>query len=317
MITFDGKVYRNLEEQVLANTKNLEEIHHVGLLLAQLGIKVVGEAATEEDLPDPAQYHADDREHHYGDAYAVGADTPYYFYIFTRPFEGETDPHWFPIGLFPLPGPKGDKGDPGDSADFDSANFVSSGFNEPNITGTLNLVSESTTKSIPMAVTRPIKPGLGISLSTDAVGVTAPSIELFNHHIIMDENYQDQYLEDHFGWRVEFDVISTGSDAIPSFIDFCAQWRAQQSSDTGCQFPAVGVKTDTPYAGGPLYHNTFPTKIFIEPSTKTATFEGIKIDMGSYDSPIIWETASKSAIECSSMDWTDIVSKIPHIVPSD
>ena len=68
-----------------------------------LGIKVIGAI---DALPIP------EGTYEYGDAYMVGTETPYDMYIYTRP-DGEvhTEGYWFPIGKFPVPGPKGDKGD--------------------------------------------------------------------------------------------------------------------------------------------------------------------------------------------------------------
>lgn len=69
-----------------------------------LGIKVIGVAATEADIPEGT--------YEYGDAYMVGTETPYDMYIYTRP-DGNvhTEGYWFPVGKFPMPGPKGPKGD--------------------------------------------------------------------------------------------------------------------------------------------------------------------------------------------------------------
>ena len=68
-----------------------------------LGIKVIGAI---DALPIP------EGTYEYGDAYMVGTETPYDMYIYTRP-DGKvhTEGYWFPIGKFPMPGPKGDKGD--------------------------------------------------------------------------------------------------------------------------------------------------------------------------------------------------------------
>lgn len=68
-----------------------------------LGIKVIGAI---DALPIP------EGTYEYGDAYMVGTKTPYDMYIYTRP-DGNvhTEGYWFPIGKFPMPGPKGDKGD--------------------------------------------------------------------------------------------------------------------------------------------------------------------------------------------------------------
>lgn len=69
-----------------------------------LGIKVVGVAATEADIPTG--------EYEYGDAYEVGTEPPYDLYIYTRP-DGvvHTEGYWFNTGKFPLPGPQGPKGE--------------------------------------------------------------------------------------------------------------------------------------------------------------------------------------------------------------
>lgn len=69
-----------------------------------LGIKVVGIAATEADIPDGT--------YEYGDAYEVGTEPPYDLYIYTRP-DGvvHTEGYWFNTGKFPMPGPQGPKGD--------------------------------------------------------------------------------------------------------------------------------------------------------------------------------------------------------------
>ena len=69
-----------------------------------LGVKVIGVAATEADIPAGT--------YEYGDAYEVGTEPPYDLYIYTRP-DGKvhTEGYWFNTGKFPMPGPKGDKGD--------------------------------------------------------------------------------------------------------------------------------------------------------------------------------------------------------------
>lgn len=77
-------------------------------VLAEFGIKVVGQVERAEDLPDPAEYEGD-----YGDAYIVGEAEPYEYYIFTRAFEGQEEPSWFDLGVFPQPGPQGATGPTG------------------------------------------------------------------------------------------------------------------------------------------------------------------------------------------------------------
>lgn len=108
MFDLDGKKFRNIQEQVLKNTQDIEHFREVNSMIAEYGIKVVGHVEDSTDLPDPETY-----EGSYGDAYAVGEEDPYEFYIFTRPFDGEQYPSWFSIGTFPLAGPQGEQGETG------------------------------------------------------------------------------------------------------------------------------------------------------------------------------------------------------------
>lgn len=101
--------FRNIQEQVLENSRLINDILYVRKLLNEFGIKVVGEVDTANDLPNPQTYSGS-----YGDAYAVGTTTPYDLYIFTRPFEGDEFPHWFNIGPFPVAGPQGEQGEQGE-----------------------------------------------------------------------------------------------------------------------------------------------------------------------------------------------------------
>lgn len=108
----NGEQMRNLESQVLKNKTDIAAIIEGNIVLGELGIKVVGQGTTPEELPNAATYTGD-----YGDAYLIGSTEPYDFYIFTRPFTGQTQAQWFNLGKFPLPGPKGDKGDKGDTGE--------------------------------------------------------------------------------------------------------------------------------------------------------------------------------------------------------
>lgn len=108
MIIRDNTNFRNLEEQVQFLSTQYNGIIEGDKLLAALGIKVVGQIDTAADLPNPVTYEGE-----YGDAYLVGTETPYEYYIYTRPFAGETDPQWFNLGQFPVAGPQGIQGIPG------------------------------------------------------------------------------------------------------------------------------------------------------------------------------------------------------------
>lgn len=105
MLNFGNKEFRNLQEQVLKNMQDIQDIEQGATILADFGIKVVGQVNSVEDLPDPAEYKGE-----YGDAYLVGTEKPYNYYIFTRAFEGQEEPSWFDLGEFPVPGPQGAQG---------------------------------------------------------------------------------------------------------------------------------------------------------------------------------------------------------------
>lgn len=108
MLNFGNKEFRNLQEQVLKNMADIKDIHEGATVLGEFGIKVVGQVESSSDLPDPTEYEGE-----YGDAYVVGEEAPYDYYIFTRPFEDVDDPQWFNLGQFPAPGPQGETGETG------------------------------------------------------------------------------------------------------------------------------------------------------------------------------------------------------------
>ena len=108
MLRIGDKEYRNLEEQVRKNQDDIRYLLYEGGTLNQFGIKVIGAVDNSSQLPNPATYEGE-----YGDAYVVGTEAPYEFYIFTREVSGQTGNWWFNIGEFPLPGPKGDTGEQG------------------------------------------------------------------------------------------------------------------------------------------------------------------------------------------------------------
>ena len=135
MIKIDGKEYRNLEEQVQANKNNIERIIEGEELLARLGIKVVGQVEDSSELPNPVTYDGE-----FGDAYLVGTETPYDYYIFTRPFEREVDPQWFNLGPFPVAGPQGPVGPQGPKgADGVRGSQWFSGTGQPTTTSGYNI----------------------------------------------------------------------------------------------------------------------------------------------------------------------------------
>lgn len=101
MIRYNNLELRNLEEQVLHNKQKIAEHYAIDRVLSNYGIKVVGRVATESELP-AAPYAGQ-----YGDAYAVGAEPPYTFFIWTRADEDAGHPYdyWFNIGELAIAGP--------------------------------------------------------------------------------------------------------------------------------------------------------------------------------------------------------------------
>lgn len=102
MIKVGDKYLRNLEEQV----QYLTNYHDVNQGLVQWGIRVIGQVKTEDDLPLP--YDGE-----YGDAIAVGTESPFFFYIWTRASIEGKPAYWFPFGEISAVGPEGPKGDRG------------------------------------------------------------------------------------------------------------------------------------------------------------------------------------------------------------
>lgn len=115
-ITIDGKVYRNLEEQVEKNKKDIAEFKEQAQSLSQFGIKVVSQVAVEGLIPSVIAYKAAHSDWEYGDTYAVGSEAPYKLYILTRADEDDhPEDYWFNIGQFPVAGPQGAQGIQGET----------------------------------------------------------------------------------------------------------------------------------------------------------------------------------------------------------
>lgn len=93
-MNYDGKTYRNLQEQVGYLTQYLT----ANALANEMGIKVLGRVDTAADLPE----NDPDHPFEYGDAYMVGVEgqTPYRMVIWSRD-AGDGNPGWFDIGYFP------------------------------------------------------------------------------------------------------------------------------------------------------------------------------------------------------------------------
>lgn len=102
-LIYDNKVYRNLEEQVRKNQKDISYLQKIQTVLNQFGIHVLGIKADAEQLPESSA--------EFGNAYAVGLQPPYEYYIWTAL---DPTPGWVNIGIFPAPstveGPAGPQG---------------------------------------------------------------------------------------------------------------------------------------------------------------------------------------------------------------
>ena len=113
----DGQKYLLLTPQcqIEKNRQDIEAIINDAVAFNYIGMKVVGQVNTADELPKKANYEVWPFD--YGDAFAVGTKDPYNYYLWTRAFGAYLSDHWFNIGVFPgpstVPGPKGDTGDTG------------------------------------------------------------------------------------------------------------------------------------------------------------------------------------------------------------
>lgn len=105
MLKFGNREFRNLQEQVLKNMCDIQDIEQGATVLANFGITVVGQVNQASDLPAPATYKGN-----LGDAFLVGTEAPYLYYIYAKAYDGQEQPAFYNLGQFPLPGPKGDQG---------------------------------------------------------------------------------------------------------------------------------------------------------------------------------------------------------------
>ena len=127
-ITIDGKTFRNLEEQVQKNKEDIANHYAIDRVLANFGIKVVGQIADASGLPDPVTY-----EGAYGDAYAVGASEPYNFFIYTRPDvnAGHPNNYWLDVGGLAIVGPQGPQGVQGPQGETGASSTWFAGVSPP------------------------------------------------------------------------------------------------------------------------------------------------------------------------------------------
>ena len=104
----NGDIARNLEAQVQKNKEDIANHYNIDRVLADFGIRVIGQVDDVRDLPEAF-------EGPFGDAYAVGVEPPYSFYIWTRADidAGHPADYWFDVGRLAIVGPQGPQGPEG------------------------------------------------------------------------------------------------------------------------------------------------------------------------------------------------------------
>lgn len=142
MLKYGNQEFRNLQEQVFKNMKDIEFILQEEGVLNEFGIKVVGQEETYADMPSVAKYKEDNPNWEYGDAFAVGVEAPYELYILTRANGTHPVDYWFEIGEFPVAGPQGPQGEAGPAGPT------------PSITGAASVVTLSAGQNATVAVTK-------------------------------------------------------------------------------------------------------------------------------------------------------------------
>lgn len=128
MIKVGDKYLRNLEEQV----QYLTDYHDVNQGLVQWGIRVIGQVDTVEELDN-----IDTTNLEYGDAVAVGTESPFFFYIWTRASIEGNPAYWFPFGEINTIGPEGPKGERGPEGPAGESSKWYSGSSIPSMTSSI------------------------------------------------------------------------------------------------------------------------------------------------------------------------------------
>ena len=133
----DGQKYLLLTPQcqIEKNRQDIEAIINDAVAFNYIGMKVVGQVNTADELPKKADYEVWPFD--YGDAFAVGTKDPYNYYLWTRAFGAYLSDHWFNIGVFPgpsnVPGPTGATGDTGPAPNL-AIGTVTSTLSQPQVT---------------------------------------------------------------------------------------------------------------------------------------------------------------------------------------
>lgn len=96
---------RNLAEQVLKNKKDILKHFQRDEILADFGIRIIGQLANTDEL-----YALPTEGLEYGDSYAVGTKSPFNYYIWTRANNLSPVDYWFDFGQIAIAGPAGPRG---------------------------------------------------------------------------------------------------------------------------------------------------------------------------------------------------------------
>ena len=96
---------RNIAEQVEKNKQDILKHFQRDEVLADFGIRIIGQVDSQEELPESAA--------EYGDAYAVGTESPFNYFIWTRANNLSPVDYWFDFGEIAIAGPQGPQGDRG------------------------------------------------------------------------------------------------------------------------------------------------------------------------------------------------------------
>jgi len=152
MLKFGNKEFRNLQEQVYKNMKDILFILQEEGVLNEFGIKVVGQEESVANMPTVEDYKESNPDWSYGDAYAIGTKAPYTLYILTRANGTHPNDYWFNIGSFPVTGPQGPQGPQGEvgpqgQTGNPGTNGLDAGF------GTISATAETVSPTDPATVT--------------------------------------------------------------------------------------------------------------------------------------------------------------------
>lgn len=113
MLKYGNRDFRNLQEQVYANMKNIEDIIKGSDITMDYKLNIVAQVAKVTDLPDANTYGGN-----YGDIYIVGETAPLDAYVFGKVYKNENAPSWIELGEIFVQGPQGLKGEQGNAAGF-------------------------------------------------------------------------------------------------------------------------------------------------------------------------------------------------------